>query len=85
LDSKIVNSFKDINVYGICKLPLITVYNSPNDFPGKYVARLWDVNKATEYAMVKDTLQEIRANIPPIMAKLLHSPGDDPVIIETWL
>ena len=30
------------------QFPLLTVYNSPKDYPGKFVARVFDLNKATK-------------------------------------
>jgi hypothetical protein len=84
--SIIVDSFISLPLQQLCDMPIIAVYNSPSDFPGKYVARLWDINKrATAYAMVADTLEEIRAGIPVTMTRLGPSAMDDPIIVETWL
>lgn len=84
--SIIVDTFKRLPLKQLCIVPIIAVYNSPKDFPGKHVARLWDIhNKPTAYAMVEDTLESIRKGIPETMTRLPPVPMDDPVIVETWL
>lgn len=67
------------------KLPLITIYNSPEDFTGKYVARLFDVDKATPYHVVESSYEDIKRAIPLHMQRLERNPNDDPVIVEVWL
>lgn len=66
-------------------IPIIVVYKNPSDYPGKYVARLWTLDKPTEFAIIKDTLAEVRAAIPAGFTMLAPSVGDDPVIVETWI
>jgi hypothetical protein len=65
-------------------MPLITVYRNPSDFKGKFVARLFDLEKPTEYVIVKDTLEEVRAVIPPHFSRFARFEEDDPVIVEVW-
>lgn len=85
-DSIIVESFLDFPVRQLCTVPIIVVYKSPSDYPGKYVARLWDVhNRPTRYAMIKNSLEDVRKGIPETMTRLGPAAKDDPVIIETWL
>jgi hypothetical protein len=79
-----VASLTDIYLRNLL-LPMIVVYENPVDFPGKYVARMWDCNDVTELAMVKDTLTEIHNGIPHGFICTEPSPHDDPVIIEVWL
>jgi hypothetical protein len=72
-----------------------TVYFNPSDFPGKYVARRFDIfrNKTIsgEHSLpsiehfVADSLQEIRERIPFGMVCLMRSEGDDANIVETWV
>jgi hypothetical protein len=66
-------------------IPIIVVYKNPSDYPDKYVARLWDSDKPTEFVIIKDTLAEVRALIPAGFIRLAPSVGDDPVIVETWI
>ncbi len=84
--SIVVDSFIELPLKQLCHVPIIVVYNSPSDFPGKYVARLWDIyKKATAYAMVAATLESIHMGIPVMMTRLGPAATDDPVIVETWL
>jgi hypothetical protein len=84
--SIIVGSFAKMPLKQLCNVPIIVVYTSPLDFPGKFVARLWDIyNKPTAYAMVADILDDIRKGIPETMTRLPPDLKDDQVIVETWL
>ncbi len=75
----------NFNLHTLTGVPIIAIYNNPADYPGKYVARLWDINKATKFIVVRDSLEEIRKTIPSYMARLGACSMDDPVIVETWL
>lgn len=67
-------------------VPIITVYQHPADYPDKYVARVWDVNRPTNLAAVADTYEELLEAIPTNqMTKMARSSADDPVIMETWI
>lgn len=67
------------------KLPLITVYNSPQDFPGQYVARLFDLDKATPYHVVASSYDGIKSSIPSHMHRLERNPSDKAAIVEVWV
>ena len=67
------------------KCPIITIYEKPKDYPDKYVARLWDMNKPTEIVTFAESLDTIRLTVPSWMVKLNRCPDDDPCILETWL
>ena len=70
-----------------------TIFETPRDFPGKFVVRSFATNAAPPYdpipaphpAAVVDTLEEARAALPPGLAMIPRSPEDDAVIVETWL
>lgn len=66
-------------------MPIITIFNSPTDYPGKYVARVFDVGKPTNLAAVAGTYEELQQAIPAGMVKLERNEKDDPVILETWI
>lgn len=67
-------------------LPIITVYQNPQDFPDKFVARLFDVDQPTPYTVVKDSLKEVRQAIPQhVFYKIPPMESDDPSIIEVWV
>ncbi len=82
----VLESFLDINLNQLVKVPIIVIYNSPKDYPNKFVARLWDIhNKPTKYVIIKDDIESIRSIIPKTMVRLNRNTEDDPVIVETWL
>lgn len=63
-----------------------TVYKNPRDYPDKYVARKALVpGGVTNDMFVADSLDEVRALLPPGLYRLSRSEHDDPVIVETWL
>jgi len=78
---------------------IVTVYDHPQDFPNGYVARAHIVaqNRDGEMGCGKsayasptiyigrETLDEVRATIPPDMVKMIRHPQDDPVILETYV
>lgn len=59
---KRVESVKEIDFSGL-KVPFIAVYRHPEDFPEKYVARVYELDKPTDTLMIKDTLKEIEMDI----------------------
>jgi hypothetical protein len=69
------------------------VYSNPKDFPGKYVARRWDIirgqtePKPTSEHHVADTLEEIRKMIPDRggLACIPRYDDDDYAIVEMWI
>jgi hypothetical protein len=72
-------------------LSIWTIYDSPDDFPGKYVARMWAVTslgpKATENVIIAQDLLTLRR----VLLEDLHltclqrSWEDDDVIVESWV
>lgn len=72
-------------------LSIWTVYNDPLDYPGKIVARRFEVDasgsRPTESVIITDSIDKMRE----IMITQLHlnymprEPGDDPKIVECWL
>lgn len=60
-----VKSIGEYNVYGL-NFPLVTLYYSPTDYPGKYVARIFDAIPSptpTDGVMIYNTEEEARADI----------------------
>ena len=74
-------------------LAIWTVYDSPTDYPGKCVARRYDIGGGREGPVASDSvivmpdLEMIRH----VMIAELHltclprEPGDDPRIVESWV
>jgi len=69
------------------------VYKYPRDFPDHYVARLWraapgfDAMSADrDQYVLADTLEELQEQLANAGRVCLERmPGDDPVIVETWI
>lgn len=67
-----------------------TIYRHPKDYPGQYVARLWEIDDAgpvaTESILTSDTLNDLREQLAAMgLMKLHRNAEDDAVIVETWL
>lgn len=65
-------------------LELWTVYDSPVDLPGRFVARKW-LNQPTNELLQDKTLEGLRGRLPQGLTRLERSPQDDPKIVETWI
>ena len=85
MEDKVVKSFDMRILEKMTTIPIITVCYNTEDYPGKYVARLWDVDKPTNMVAIAESLEEIRGAKPPEMMIMDRMPNDDPVIVETWI
>ena len=83
----ILDDFIDFNFgWEVSYLPVICVYFNTVDYPGKYVARVFDVTIASNFVVVKDTLDEIRKAIPKNrFRRFARNDKDDPVIVESYI
>lgn len=66
-------------------IPVIIVTANQDDYPQRYVARLWDMSvpTSTQYIALEDTLEELRKTIPAEMSRLPAAPDDS--VVEAWL
>lgn len=80
-----VDSFLTFSYFDQFMVPIIVVTSNTSDFPGKFVGRLFNLEQATPYCIISDSLEEIRKNIPPQFTRIQRDPNDDPVIVEVWL
>jgi hypothetical protein len=66
-----------------------TIYDHPRDYPDCFVARKWLAQRggvvATTEMFTADTLDELRALLPPGLTCLARLPGDEPQIVEVWI
>lgn len=81
--STILDTFDEVDFQNM-RFPLIVVYENPKDFPGKVVARIFDVNQPTPFCVVRNELDEIRKLIPVFMYHSKRHQDDDPVIAEVY-
>lgn len=65
-----------------------TIYASPDDAPGFFVARLFYLDKPTEHAYFGATLEEVRGFLEkfyPGLTCFMRHEQDHPSVVETWL
>ncbi|EIT84278.1 hypothetical protein A374_15868 [Fictibacillus macauensis ZFHKF-1] len=84
IENLLMDSFTNVDVSQL-NIPMIVIYNSPKDIPGKYVARLYDVDQPTNITMIKETLAELHEALPPNVHHVPRNANDHPTIVETWL
>lgn len=84
---KQVESTHQIDFSGL-KFPMITVCKSPQDYPGMYVARVWDgLQGPTNMIVIKQSLEELQSDILQNTGMLFvpRYKEDDPVIVGAWV
>jgi hypothetical protein len=86
----ICDSFVEDEVFTGLVMPIITIYNNTTkDYPGKFVARLYDIKPGevcrTRYILLSDRLDKLRKKIPFGMTRFSPQAEDDPVVLETWI
>lgn len=52
MQEKRVESIREVDFSGL-KVPFVAVYGHSDDFPDKYVARIYELDRATDTIMVK--------------------------------
>lgn len=78
------------NVSGETALKMYVVTENPSDFPGKCVVRIHNiypgrVEPDAEPFAIGDSIDDVRAQLPPGLIQSAPSPRDDKVIREVWL
>jgi hypothetical protein len=66
-------------------LEMFVIYDHPKDYPGHFVVRRWVGNKPTQDCAIADSLEIARTEVPPGLHRLPYQPGEDGVIVETWI
>ncbi|GAG89933.1 unnamed protein product [marine sediment metagenome] len=66
-------------------LELWVVYKHPLDYPDKFVARKWILDKPSSETVIGGTINEARIAIPKGLTRFLPDAEDDKSIVETWL
>lgn len=86
--NKMVESMKQVDLSEI-KIHMAVIYDSPKDFPGMYLCRIWEGAGChpTNTIMQKNSLDEMREDLQAagFMIRFPRADGDDPVILETWM
>lgn len=58
----ILNSIREVDL-SVLKFPQVAVYNKPEDYPDKAVARVFDNGQPTNVAMVADAPETLKEDI----------------------
>lgn len=70
-------------------LEMFVIYNSPRDYPGKFVLRRWiieaGISRPDDSAIIANALETVRAAVPLGMYRLERDPQDEPQIVESWI
>lgn len=70
-------------------ISLWTIYVSPTDFPGQFVARRWYSSsvrqEATTDVLSGSTLDSVRGQLPGGLRNIGRRRGDEPQIVEVWI
>ena len=68
---------------------LHVITERPSDFPRHYVVRQWLIEPGSmrprRIGCLFDSLEAARASMPAGAVCMARQPGDDPVIVESWL
>lgn len=67
------------------RAPIITIYENPSDYPGQYVARVWDIDRPTELVFAAPLLTTVLNAIPGDFVAIPREPEDDPVIVTNYV
>ena len=86
VQEKRVESIREVDFSGL-KVPFVAVYGHPDDFPDKYVARIYELDRATDTIMVKETLEEIEMDIKEhtAMTFIPRGTADVPSLVGVWM
>lgn len=81
-----VNSIKEVDLSGM-KMPVISVYEHPEDFPEKCVARIFELDQPTDVVVVKKTVKEINKDIRKHtnMVQLARTENDVASLVCMWV
>lgn len=86
--NKMVDSMMNVDFSGL-QIPMAVIYDSPRDFPGMYLCRIWEGAGChpTDTCIGRANLGDIREDIKKagFSVRFTRAEGDDPVIVETWM
>ncbi len=84
--NKIAGSVREIDFSGL-HAPCIAVYRNPEDFPGKSVARVYDMDRPTDVVIVRENPIEIAADIRKYtsMKFIPRTKEDVSALIGVWI
>ena len=86
MEDRKVSSMNRVN-FSSLRLPAIAVHENPSDYPGKFMARIFDADIPTNIVMVKDTLEELQHDIRQNTNMVFFTRGTEDVesMIGAWV
>lgn len=86
MQEKRVESISEVDFSGL-KVQFVAVYAHPDDFPEKCVARIYELDKATDTIMIKATVDEIKDDIEKhtAMTFIPRGTADVPSLVGVWM
>lgn len=85
LTSDVVLNGKTGIDYSEMDLPIWAVYSKNTlEYPGIFVARLFDTQNATNCVLLSESLEDLREQLPDGLLRVDRYPEDPPQILETW-
>jgi hypothetical protein len=69
-------------------IKMYVIYERPKDYPDRYVLRQWIIDEQpspTGWFVLADTLEAVRAFVPPYCIRFERNPSDEPQIVESWI
>lgn len=87
MKTKEVKSFAEIDTSEL-QQPIICVYQHPEDYPDKCVARIFNGTKPTNTVITRETVEEIREDIKkvfPAMLPFTRCKEDHKSVVESWI
>ena len=85
MDKRVASTY-EVDFTGL-KLPIIAVYQSPRDYHGCYVARVFEADKPTNVIITREKLEDLQQDIEEHtgMVFIPRSMEDGQQIIGTWI
>lgn len=74
MQEKRVESIREVDFSGL-KVPFVAVYGHPDDFPDKYVARIYELDRATDTNIKEHTA----------MTFIPRGTADVPSLVGVWM
>jgi hypothetical protein len=72
--------------FAVVTLKLWTIYKHPTDYPDRFVARQFVLDKPTENVIISPDIETLRSHFLEIgLSCITRSPHDEPQIVEVWL
>ncbi len=87
MKTKEVKSFAEVDTSDL-RQPIICIFKSPEDYPDKCVARIFDGTKPTNIVITRDTVDEIRKDIVscfPDKLPFARCKEDHKSVVESWI